>query len=106
MTSPHVRDVDAIRWIVLDRPERLHALLPEDVAAVRDAARDLPPDVRAVVLTSTGGRAFCAGVHTEVFPGLDVAGARDFISLLGDMLEAVRGERLVPGRGHGARGRV
>jgi 2-(1,2-epoxy-1,2-dihydrophenyl)acetyl-CoA isomerase len=63
-----VEDRGAVRWVVLDRPERLNALdLPTATAwadAIAEAARD--KSVRAVVLAGEG-RAFCSGGDLSAF---------------------------------------
>jgi enoyl-CoA hydratase len=87
---PSVRDVDQTRWVTFDRPEKLNALTPEDIAAARTAVQDLPPSVRAVVFTGAGGRAFSAGVHVDVFRAMAAADARAFITELGSLLAATR----------------
>ena len=66
-------------WITIDREERRNAINPDVIAgihaAIDDAGRDT--DVRAVVLTGAGRKAFCAGADlsrgTDVFSpeGLD-----------------------------------
>jgi enoyl-CoA hydratase/carnithine racemase len=71
---------DAVTVLRLDRPEARNALTPELVSAVGAAvlAADADPDVRAIVLTGTGSRAFCAGMDLRSFAGGDhVAGADD-----------------------------
>jgi 2-(1,2-epoxy-1,2-dihydrophenyl)acetyl-CoA isomerase len=54
---------DSVGWITFNRPERLNAfsieLLSGATEALDEAQRD--PDVRVVVLTGSGDRAFCAG---------------------------------------------
>ncbi|MAT06713.1 MAG: enoyl-CoA hydratase [Acidimicrobiaceae bacterium] len=67
----------------LNRPDARNAMSPELVellgTALSDAADD--PDVRTIVLTGTGDRAFCAGMDLRSFlaassesrPGLDAA---------------------------------
>ena len=52
-----------VATIVLDRPAKLNAVTPAMAAEVVEACRrcDADPGIRAVVLTGTGERAFCAG---------------------------------------------
>jgi enoyl-CoA hydratase len=77
----------------LDRPEARNALSPALIgaigAAIVDAERD--PEVRALVLTGTGDRAFCAGMDLRAF----AAGA-DFGSGDDDAADGFR--RLIEGR--------
>ena len=67
-TGIRVEDRGAVRWVALDRPERLNALdLPTATAwadALAEAARD--KSVRAVVLAGEG-RAFCSGGDLRAF---------------------------------------
>jgi enoyl-CoA hydratase len=57
------RPTESVAVLTLNRPDKLNALLPEMVDALRSAFHDLTadPDARAVVLTGAG-KAFCAGV--------------------------------------------
>jgi enoyl-CoA hydratase len=59
----------AVRVLRLNRPEARNSLNPELLTAIGlgmvEAERD--PDVRAVVLTGTGERAFCAGMDLRAF---------------------------------------
>jgi enoyl-CoA hydratase len=59
----------AVQVLRLNRPEARNALNPELLAAIGlamlDAEKD--PEVRAVVLTGTGDRAFCAGMDLRGF---------------------------------------
>lgn len=63
----------AALWIIIDRPERRNAINPDVIsgihAAVEGARKE--PGLRALVLTGSGDRAFCAGADlsrgTSVF---------------------------------------
>jgi len=88
----------AVLVLRLNRPEARNALTPGLItgigAALAEAESD--PEVRAVVLTGTGDRAFCAGMDLRSFAGGeampgpgDGAGADGFYRL-------VRGEIAVP----------
>ena len=63
----------------LNRPEARNALTPSLIAAsasgIVEAEAD--PDIRAVVLTGTGDRAFCAGMDLRAFAGGEADGAGD-----------------------------
>ena len=50
-------------WVVIDREERRNALSPDVIGALIDALEraSKEPDARAVVITGSGDRAFCAG---------------------------------------------
>src|SRR5690349_16018635 len=57
-----VEDVDSVRRLTLNRPERLNSLSVELIETLSEALRDAGADerVRAIVLRGAG-RAFCAG---------------------------------------------
>jgi enoyl-CoA hydratase/carnithine racemase len=58
-----------VATVVLDRPDRLNAQTPHTWAALREAGRTLPADVRVVVVRGEG-RAFSAGLDRAAFaPG-------------------------------------
>lgn len=82
------RDGHVLR-VTLNRPEKLNALRPADIRALR-AAMDLDDGVRAVIFAGAGGRAFTAGMHLDTFGGLTAESARAFIASVRDMLAAVR----------------
>jgi len=52
--------------VTLDRPDRLNAQTPQTWAALREAGRSLPGDIRVVVVRGQG-RAFSAGLDRAVF---------------------------------------
>lgn len=68
--------VDGIATITLDRPEKLNAWTPIMGAELVDAFRaaDRDADVRAVILTGAGDRAFCAGADMGFFAEQIAAG--------------------------------
>jgi enoyl-CoA hydratase len=91
MAAIEVRDdEDGVRWITLSRPEKLNALLPEDLDAIRRALTDLAPMPRAAVLIGAGERAFSAGMHLDAFHDLTVTTARQLIESVRDCVGAVR----------------
>lgn len=86
-----VRDTDRVRWLTLNRPEKLNALTLPDLgefqSAVEDANAD--PSIRAIAVTGEG-RAFCAGMDTHVFAGLSVPEALDVIRRVSGAVGALR----------------
>ena len=54
---------EAVATIALDRPAKLNAVTPAMADAIVAACRrcDADPEIRAIVLTGTGERSFCAG---------------------------------------------
>lgn len=82
------RDGATLR-VTLNRPAKLNALLPADIRALHAGMR-LDDDVRAVVFSGAGERAFTAGMHIATFQTLTPDTARAFIAELRDMLAAIR----------------
>lgn len=81
----------------LNRPEARNALNPELMqalgAAVRDAEGD--PEVRVLVLTGTGDRAFCAGMDLRAFSeggGIGLGGGEDSAAFV----RLMRGDVAIP----------
>jgi enoyl-CoA hydratase/carnithine racemase len=64
----------AVATVVLDRPDRLNAQTPHTWAALREAGRSLPGDVRVVVVRGEG-RAFSAGLDQAAFTPGGIPGA-------------------------------
>lgn len=64
-----------VAWVTLNRPDRLNALDPALVRALRDFFTSLyhRNDIRAVVLGGTG-RAFCAGLDLQAEDAIPVSG--------------------------------
>lgn len=69
-----------VRRIVIDRPERLNALNAETLDALLATfeAAESDPNVRVVVLTGSGPKAFVAGADIAEMSGLSPTQARDF----------------------------
>lgn len=85
-----VRDDDRIRWIRFSRPEKLNALLVEDLQAVTRAMTEQSVRPRAVVFTGAGERAFSAGMHLDSFRDLGPSEARTLITAVRDCMASVR----------------
>ncbi|MSP02444.1 MAG: enoyl-CoA hydratase/isomerase family protein [Acetobacteraceae bacterium] len=72
-----------IRILTINRPERMNAMSPELTDELVDAFVDAgaDPEVRAIILTAVGDRAFCAGADLKARAEADAAGA-PFLPLL------------------------
>lgn len=86
-------DVDGVRIITLNRPDRLNALNDAIMASLADATRDAAhdPDVGCVVVTGAG-RGFCSGgdlkgdrASSEVTPALGGPVEQSHVRLRGHM---------------------
>lgn len=60
--------------VILDRPDRLNAQTPHTWAALREAGRSLPEEVRVVVVRGEG-RSFSAGLDRDAFTPGGIPGA-------------------------------
>jgi len=69
---------DAVAVVTVDRPDALNALDVATLTELRDRLRELADDgdVRAVVLTGAGEKAFVAGADIKYMSGLDVDDAK------------------------------
>lgn len=90
MGAPTIVDDGRIRWITFDRQDAANALRVDDLDLVADAVRGIGAEIRAVVFTGSGERAFSAGMHLDSFRGLTPVTARRMISRVADLLRAVR----------------
>jgi enoyl-CoA hydratase/carnithine racemase len=88
---------DAILVLRLNRPEARNALTPGLINGIGLAAveAESDPGIRAIVLTGTGPRAFCAGMDLRSFASGDTPGAGDREGMAG-FLRLTRGEIGVP----------
>jgi enoyl-CoA hydratase/carnithine racemase len=98
VTDELVRDRrGAVLVARLNRPDARNALTPELLrgisAAIDDAEAD--PEIRAVVLTGTGDRAFCAGMDLRAFAAGEQAGVGDDEATRG-FFRLIEGESTIP----------
>ena len=85
---------EAVAVVTVDRQEALNALDVATLTELRDRLRDIAGDdeVRAVVLTGAGEKAFVAGADIKYMSGLEVEGAKAWGALgheAGRLLEAM-----------------
>jgi enoyl-CoA hydratase/carnithine racemase len=74
-------DVDgAVATVTLNRPERRNAQTPAMWTALAKLGRDLPGDVRVVVLTGAGS-SFSAGLDLAMFTPQGIPGAPSFLDI-------------------------
>jgi enoyl-CoA hydratase len=74
---------EAVALVTVDRQEALNALDVATLTELRDRLRELAAadDVRAVILTGAGDRAFIAGADIKYMSGLDVEQAKEWGAL-------------------------
>lgn len=85
---------DHVLCIALNRPDRRNAfntqMAEELIAVFTDLRARSPSETRAVVLTGTGDRAFCAGADLKERDGMDDAAWRAQHRLFENMAHAIR----------------
>lgn len=74
------RKGDGIGWITINRPDKLNAMNIETIEELRTAFREFgdDPEVRAVILTGAGEKAFIAGADISEFIHLDAEKGREY----------------------------
>jgi len=82
-----VEDVNGVRWLTVNRPNKLNALNREVLAELETALREAAaaPEARALVITGAGEKAFIAGADISEFVSLTPAAA-EALSLRGQRL--------------------
>ena len=85
---------DGVAVLTVNRPDALNAFDVDTLTELRDGLRQLADDVdvRVVVLTGAGDRAFAAGADIKYMSGLDVERAKEWGALgheVGNLLETV-----------------
>lgn len=75
-----IADAGAIRHITVNRPDKLNALNTATIATLTEAfqAAEVDPQVRVVVLTGAGPKAFVAGADISEMADLGAMAGRDF----------------------------
>jgi len=86
------RSQGRVAWLTVERPQKLNTLDPQTIAALRAAASTLHDDaqLRAVVVTGAGERAFIGGADIPTMVGLDADGGEAFITSLHQAIAAIR----------------
>jgi methylglutaconyl-CoA hydratase len=82
-----------VQWITVNRPEKRNAINAGVIARIREGIRTAhaTPDVRAIVLTAAGEKAFCAGGDLQPGQGFTFDFSRpnsDYADLLRDAQNA------------------
>jgi enoyl-CoA hydratase len=90
----HVEREGAVAVVAVDRPDALNALDVPTLTELRDRLRELAEDadVRVVILTGAGEKAFVAGADIKYMSGLGVEEAKEWGALgheVGRLLETM-----------------
>jgi enoyl-CoA hydratase len=88
-----LRDQGGVRWITVNRPAKLNAINASVIAELAQAVEDASADVqvRAVVLTGAGEKAFVAGADIAEFVGISAEAARALAGRGQRLFDAVGG---------------
>ncbi len=91
-TSIDERPDGRLATVTVDYPERINILGRSAIAALREAFEALAGDaeLRAVVLTGAGDRAFIGGADVNEMVELDAASAESFITALHEACQSIR----------------
>lgn len=79
----------AVSIWTIDRPDRMNALSRATVRELGRLAREIDADVRCVVLTGAGERAFCAGADLKERKDMNEEDVRDFLGLYRSAFDAI-----------------
>ena len=89
-TKLEARAGGVVARITIDNPAKLNIFSPSTLKAFTQAIKDTNSNVRAVVVTGAGEKAFIGGADLETLGSLDPKSAREFITLIHDACAAVR----------------
>jgi enoyl-CoA hydratase/carnithine racemase len=80
-----------LAWVTLDRPEVMNALSYPTLGRLGEICAELAGDdeVRAVLITGAGEKAFCAGADLKERVDFDEEQTRAFVARIGDTFSAV-----------------
>ncbi len=85
-------DGSCIAWITVDNPGKINILNSQLCIELRNVTNDVSrnPDLRAIVLTGAGDRAFIGGADIREMAALDSDSAATFITVLHEACAAFR----------------
>jgi len=86
-----LRKGEGIGWITVNRPEKLNALNVATIGELQAAFREFEadPEVKAIILTGTGEKAFIAGADIGEFSGLSAETGAHFARRGQDMTRTI-----------------
>jgi enoyl-CoA hydratase/carnithine racemase len=87
-----VEEKDGILWVTLNRPEVRNALSRDVNVQLSEIASDLEhrlDEVRAVVVTGAGEKAFCAGADLKERKGVTAAETGPYLNAIANAIEAI-----------------
>jgi methylglutaconyl-CoA hydratase len=86
-----VEEKQGVYWITLNRPEVRNALSRDVNIRLEELASDLVnrDDIRAVVITGAGDKAFCAGADLKERKGVTAAETAPYLNAIAGAIEAI-----------------
>src|SRR6478609_4888936 len=80
-----------ILWITLNRPEVRNALSRDVNGKIADIAADIDQrdDLRGVVITGAGDKAFCAGADLKERKGVPASGTAPYVNAIAAAIESI-----------------
>src|SRR3954466_2741968 len=90
-----VEEKNSILWITLNRPEVRNALSLDVNLRLQEIGTELEQreDLRAVVITGAGDKAFCAGADLKERKGVPAAETPPFINAIANAIEGIAAVR-------------
>jgi len=91
-TALETRAGGLVARVTIDNPAKLNIFSPEALRDFQKAIKkeEQNPEVRAIVITGAGNKAFIGGAELETLGSLDPKSAREFITLIHEACAAVR----------------
>src|SRR5215204_800447 len=85
-----VEDKHGVVWVTLNRPEVRNALSRDVNLQLQDIAQGFQQrdDIRAVVLTGAGDKAFCAGADLKERKGITAAETGPYLTAIANAIES------------------
>lgn len=90
MSEVLVEDKQGVYWVTLNRPEVRNALSRDVNIRLQEVALDLEnrTDIRAVVITGSGEKAFCAGADLKERKGVTAQETAPYLNAIAGAIEA------------------
>ena len=90
MSEVLVEDKQGVYWVTLNRPEVRNALSRDVNIRLQEVANDLEnrTDIRAVVITGSGDKAFCAGADLKERKGVTAQETAPYLNAIAGAIEA------------------
>jgi methylglutaconyl-CoA hydratase len=85
-----VEEINGVAWVTLNRPEVRNALSRDVNLQLQDIAHGFEQreDIRAVVLTGAGDKAFCAGADLKERKGIPAAETGPYLNAIATAIES------------------